>query len=155
MNLVFPVRTVLIKHMPYKDKAKQLECAKEWKRQWRAENIAKGLRGDGKPRRPRQTKEEKAAYMKEYKKEYLSRPEVIERKRKQDRERHKERLEEEPEFKIKKNLRVALSKAVTRVAGHKRGSHIQLLGCSVEELRDHLESQWTEGMSWDNYSTLR
>ena len=25
-----------------------------------------------------------------------------------------------------------------------------MLGCTIEEFRDHLESQLTEGMSWDN-----
>ncbi len=28
------------------------------------------------------------------------------------------------------------------------------LGCSIEEFRRHLESQFTEGMSWDNYGLL-
>ena len=25
------------------------------------------------------------------------------------------------------------------------------LGCSLEEFKSHLESKWTEGMTWDNY----
>ena len=27
----------------------------------------------------------------------------------------------------------------------------ELIGCSIEELKEHLKSQFTEGMSWDNY----
>jgi hypothetical protein len=27
-----------------------------------------------------------------------------------------------------------------------------LLGCSIEFLKKHLETQFTEGMSWDNYT---
>ena len=27
----------------------------------------------------------------------------------------------------------------------------KLLGCSYEEVREHLSKQFTEGMSWDNY----
>ncbi len=37
---------------------------------------------------------------------------------------------------------------------HGRSSHpeaLALLGCTGQEYRDHLESQFTDGMSWDNY----
>jgi len=39
---------------------------------------------------------------------------------------------------------------------HGKGFHqptLDLLGCTGPEWRDHLESQWTEGMSWDNYGS--
>jgi hypothetical protein len=29
---------------------------------------------------------------------------------------------------------------------------IELLGCTIVEARKHIESQWLEGMSWDNHS---
>ena len=32
----------------------------------------------------------------------------------------------------------------------KAGSSVSDLGCSVEFLKKHIESQFTEGMSWDN-----
>ena len=31
------------------------------------------------------------------------------------------------------------------------GSAIEMLGCSIDEARVHLESQFSEGMSWDNH----
>lgn len=34
---------------------------------------------------------------------------------------------------------------------HKSESSLQLLGCSIEEWKKHLESKFTEGMSWENY----
>lgn len=37
--------------------------------------------------------------------------------------------------------------------GQKSQTTSDLLGCSVEGLKAHLESTWTEGMSWDNYGT--
>jgi hypothetical protein len=37
--------------------------------------------------------------------------------------------------------------------GQKSQATSDLLGCSVEDLKTHLESTWTEGMSWDNYGT--
>ena len=30
---------------------------------------------------------------------------------------------------------------------------MELIGCSVEELKQHLESQFRDGMSWENYGT--
>ena len=35
--------------------------------------------------------------------------------------------------------------------GYKSDSTSKLLGCSIDRACDHLESQFTEGMSWDNY----
>lgn len=28
---------------------------------------------------------------------------------------------------------------------------MELVGCSIDKLKQHLESKFTEGMSWDNY----
>lgn len=33
----------------------------------------------------------------------------------------------------------------------KKGSAVSDLGCSIEELKKHLESRFTEGMTWENY----
>lgn len=36
--------------------------------------------------------------------------------------------------------------------GHKiKGHKLELLGCSVEALKSHLEKLFTSGMSWTNY----
>ena len=35
---------------------------------------------------------------------------------------------------------------------HNKEMHsVEYLGCTIEELRQHIEGQFTEGMSWDNY----
>ncbi len=47
------------------------------------------------------------------------------------------------------NLRSRLRKAIKN--NQKTGSAVKDLGCSIEELKKHLESKFTEGMSWDNY----
>lgn len=54
-----------------------------------------------------------------------------------------------PEYKIKQNLRKRMAAALNGEC--KSASTLALLGCSPDELRQHLEAQWTEGMSWDNY----
>ena len=50
---------------------------------------------------------------------------------------------------IATNLRGRLSQAFRN--GYKTGSAVQDLGCSIEDLRIHLESRWQLGMGWDNY----
>jgi len=52
-------------------------------------------------------------------------------------------------FKILKNLRARLWHALA--GKRKTASTIELVGCSQDELISHLESQFTDGMSWDNY----
>jgi hypothetical protein len=49
---------------------------------------------------------------------------------------------------------VAQTRCRLRHILHGTGSHqptLDLLGCNRQEYRDHLESQFTDGMSWDNY----
>jgi hypothetical protein len=51
--------------------------------------------------------------------------------------------------KLKRNLRSRLNKAIS--GKYKTGSAVDDLGCSIEELKKHLELQFKPGMSWDNY----
>jgi hypothetical protein len=53
----------------------------------------------------------------------------------------------DPMFRLKNCLRSRLTAAV---AG-KSASTMELVGCSIDKLKQHLESKFTEGMSWDNY----
>jgi hypothetical protein len=46
---------------------------------------------------------------------------------------------------LRSRVRIALK------GGSKTSRTLTLLGCSVEELRNHLESQFTEGMTWETY----
>jgi len=50
---------------------------------------------------------------------------------------------------ISYNLRRRLQKALK--GNFKTGSAVRDLGCSIEELKIHLESQFQPGMSWENY----
>ena len=47
------------------------------------------------------------------------------------------------------NLRTRIRQSLKGVA--KCDSHNSLLGCTPNELRKHLEAQFRDGMSWDNY----
>jgi hypothetical protein len=61
----------------------------------------------------------------------------------------KNKLKTEIIFKITKNLRNRFWNAIKK--NWKSGYTLELLGCSVDFLKKHLESQFKEGMSWDNY----
>lgn len=50
---------------------------------------------------------------------------------------------------LKHNLRSRFYNAIKR--GSKKGSVIQFLGCSINDLKKHLESQFQPGMTWENY----
>lgn len=53
------------------------------------------------------------------------------------------------QFKLSQALRVRMVMALKN--NQKVGSAVRDLGCSVEELKTHLEKSFKEGMSWDNW----
>lgn len=53
------------------------------------------------------------------------------------------------DFRIKRYMRARLYSALKN--NYKSGSAVSDLGCSINELRVYLESQFTDGMSWSNY----
>ena len=55
-------------------------------------------------------------------------------------------------YKLAYNLRCRLYKAIKK--DFKIGSAVSDLGCTIEELKQYLESQFQTGMSWDNWSVL-
>ena len=56
-----------------------------------------------------------------------------------------------PLFRIKKNLRCRVSKILNGRVKHQ--GTIQLLGCTIAEFKIHLESLFTDDMTWDNYGS--
>jgi len=69
--------------------------------------------------------------------------------RKKRREWENARLDSDPEYRISKNVRRRITMALK--TGTNGIRTCQLIGCSIPELKLHLESQFSEGMSWDNY----
>lgn len=53
------------------------------------------------------------------------------------------------EYKLKHRLRCRLWQALKN--NHKIGSAVKDLGCSIEYLKEYLELQFEDGMSWNNY----
>lgn len=60
-----------------------------------------------------------------------------------------ERKKNDLNFKLKCNLRSRLWQAIK--SNQKSGSAVKDLGCSIKELKKHLESKFQPGMTWENY----
>lgn len=68
--------------------------------------------------------------------------------------RTKERRKNDINFRLRVNLRLRINQAIKRRVGkqHKKSrSAVKDLGCSVDELIAHIEANFKDGMSWDNY----
>ena len=69
---------------------------------------------------------------------------------KEARKKYRESKKSDTEFMLKKNLAGCIREAIKKQAGEKAYKSMELLDCTIEHVRDHLESQFTEGMTWDN-----
>lgn len=63
----------------------------------------------------------------------------------------KNRALKDPSFKLVRALRDRHSKAVKNASKRKSFRTTDLLGCSSEELKIYIESQFTNQMNWENY----
>lgn len=86
-------------------------------------------------------------YSREYEKNRIKTPE----RRQRMLEWTKQKLKEDPLFRLRFNCRNRLRNALKAKKWHKISSFNQYIGCTLEELRKHLESKFIEGMSWENY----
>ena len=70
----------------------------------------------------------------------------------ENRERYNERVRENykrPEVKLARFMRGCIRKMLTE----KNAPTFEMIGYTPQELRDHIEAQFEEGMSWDNHGT--
>lgn len=65
--------------------------------------------------------------------------------------RRKKRAED-PTFKIIDNLRRRINQSIRHSKYEKTSSARELVGCSIKDLKIHLEKLWQPGMSWKNYN---
>lgn len=66
--------------------------------------------------------------------------------------RAKKRRKTDPIYRIRLSLSARL---IGVLRGKRKGAPtLELLGCSLEYLKNHLESQFKLGMTWDNYGTV-
>ena len=61
----------------------------------------------------------------------------------------KQRYNSDPLYKLTNNLRTRFKHAINGLMKYE--SVLELTGCTLEELKAHLESQFLEGMTWENH----
>jgi hypothetical protein len=105
--------------------------------------------------------ESRRAYNKTYAATYSSRPDV--RARRSARARlpenrsklnahNRRKTATDPSYAIRRRVKSRLSNALKAYRLGKRWNTMSLIGCDIEHLVKHLESQFLPGMSWDNRS---
>ena len=81
-------------------------------------------------------------------KEYRRRPEVLKRNNK----RKRERMKNNPALRLSRNVSALVYEALVKKQGlTKGGSTFEHLPYTPLELKEHIENQFNEHMSWDNY----
>lgn len=63
----------------------------------------------------------------------------------------KNRLQNDPLFRLKKNIRNRTRIALKMKRWYKFEKFNKYIGCSLDELKVHMQQQFTEGMTWDTY----
>lgn len=119
-----------------------LECEKAKSREWAKNNRAKATETARKYRQS--NPEQHAEAVKRYNKAHP------EKRRKTHRTYIANRKMKDLNFKLACSVRSRLGTALKDNA--KSGSAVSDLGCSIPELKEHIEKQWQEGMSWDNWT---
>ncbi len=113
--------------------------AKEHSKKWRKENPQKALEV---AKRYRENHKDKLSDMRKSEKwkEYQK---LLQRERRKN-----------PVHRIRNNVSRQIIHALKRSHGSKRGeSVLNKLGYTLEQLKEHLESQFNEKMNWDNYGS--
>lgn len=64
---------------------------------------------------------------------------------------NKNRRKTDKKFKLLLNIRSLIGVALSKQNTRKSDSSIRLTGCSVGDLKSHIESLFSSGMSWDNH----
>ena len=65
---------------------------------------------------------------------------------------NRDKYHNDPEFKVKELYRDACRRQVKISAdGNKEGHWVDSLGCTYAELKEHIESQFLDGMTWENH----
>lgn len=78
--------------------------------------------------------------------EYYQKPEV----KRRINEYAKKRKKTDPQYAIKSRMICRIYSALRKRGVRKSNKTIELIGCSYNFLRKHIESQFKEGMSWNN-----
>lgn len=73
------------------------------------------------------------------------------RLREKRRQYEKARKEKDPIYKFICSVRSLISSSIRKSGFSKKSKTCQILGCTFEEFKIHIESQFDENMTWENY----
>ena len=104
--------------------------------------------------RHKKWREENPEKVKELKKNWIDknpekRKQYRENHKPRKRERRKERRDNDPVFNLTNRMRCRLWKYLKIFEITKKNKTFDIVGCTPEFLKEHLEKQFTEGMSWE------
>ena len=136
----------------YRDKYYRLPGNKERKKEWNRKYNLKNI--DSKRAKGRKYYHANKNHAQEYRlknKEQirLRKKKYYQKNKKSINQKTKERRSIDLNFKITSNLRNRITKAVKGI--NKSASTMKLIGCTINELRNHLESKFKPWMTWKNY----
>lgn len=93
-------------------------------------------------------REQKKRQKKRYQKEGGEQWEKYKRRRNKTKRRY---MKNSPRARMINNIRKRLSSVIKLKKGRKPESYSKVIGCTVKSLYAHIENQFIQGMSWDNY----
>lgn len=143
------------------NKEKIAKQQKEWRnnnkgysKKYREENLEKCLQQEAESRKRRReqgyfkkyhkdNKEKRNAQIREH---YSQNKESILAQKK---EYKREKYQTDPEYRLKVLLRNRFKRAIKN--NFKSSSVMDLIGCTIQELRDYLKERFVDGMTWENY----
>lgn len=123
------------------------EKKKQYNREWRANNLERAKERERIYYATYYTKHKDTEEYRTRKKEQRLKPEI----KKQRNKRQKERRENEISVRIRDNVSRRINKALRNINSVKSDKTIEYLNCSIDFFVKHIENQFNEGMSWDNY----
>ena len=61
------------------------------------------------------------------------------------------RIQSDPIYRLTRNIRVLIGNSIKNKGYNKKTKTYKILGCTYEEFKTQIETQWEEWMNWDNY----
>lgn len=127
------------KHKILLKREQNKEAYNKYNREWHRKNRGRALE------RMRNWRKENHSYRQEYKKIYRS------LNKEKTKETYKNWLQNNPVAKISKSCRNRISEIIKNKNLQKTKHFNEYIGCSASALSEHIQNQFKEGMSWENY----
>jgi hypothetical protein len=136
-----------------KNRAKCKECRSEYKNQYYLNNKEKikQWREKNKENRKNYYLKNKKRILEQQNKYYLNNKE---QKVKTAKKYEQYRRNNDTLFKFKKSVRCLIRDSFRRCNHNKTSKTVDILACSIEEFKSHIERQFTKGMTWEKLGEI-